>query len=66
MKTLTWLLVISQRMHSGQGRYFVVCNALTFCGDGLLESCPDPDTNVENCPLLNVREGTFSKLSFHI
>jgi len=57
---------MSQRMYSSQGRFFIVCKALTFCGDGLLASCPDSKHQGEECPLSNVREGTFSKFGFHV
>jgi len=65
MITLRWPLMI-QRMYSSQECLFIVCKALTFCGDGLLASCPDSDSKVENCPLSNVREGTFSKFECHV
>jgi hypothetical protein len=66
MITLRWLLLMSQRTHFSQECFFIFCNALTFCGDGLLASCPDSNTKVENCLLSNVREGTFSKIGYYV
>jgi len=60
------MAVNDQKNYSSQERLFIVCKALTFCGDGLLASCPDSDSKVENCHLSNVREGTFSKFGCHV
>lgn len=66
MITLRFALLMSQRMCSSQRRFLIVRKVLIFYSDGLLATCPDSNTNVENRPLSDVRDAIFSKFGCRI